>query len=297
MKSIKFIKTIVGMCLFLALLSMSAFTTAHLTPPPGIVGIVSVDGVPTSGLIVHIENIDTGEFQEQTTAHDTLHTTSGGYAVAIPAEDGHMIEISVFYDGYTYFDTTIVDLSLFEQWLNLSIVTGNPPAPSDDDDDASPPSGDDDDSPEEPPEDNGTEPDENDTDNDIYNLYNLTVFVSDNTTGGPVSNASVTIYDIETNMVAENHTSEEGNVTFQLEEDDYIVEVEKGDYVTNRKRVALSGSMGFTLSLKEDGIGGDNTPYISPQDVQEQGFPFIYIGLIGAVIVSIVVVLYWKQLK
>lgn len=282
--------------MFAVAASASSLATASLVPPPVIAGVITADGVPLGGTTVHVQNLDTGEHQEQETAYDGPHTTCGGYAVAIAADDGHMVEVSVKYESELYWDILTVDLQSSINWLNLSISTGEPSPPPPDDDDVQ---GDDDDSQDEPPV--GDDDDDeagpgNDTEEQTEPMYSLTITVTDNSTAMPVDNATVIIYDTGANMITDNLTNETGHVVFQLEEGEYIIEASGGDYAVGRDRITLSSSMNYALSLKEEGTGGNNLPYTPPQNVQ-QGFPLVYllaiagIGIAGLVLACLFILI------
>ena len=129
-------KKIVGSYIFLMMLFSAIYITtfngtASLVPPPGMGGMVDVDGIPTAGLAITVENLDNGEYREQITSEDTPGGRVGGYGVCMPAQTGDAVRISCIYDEVTYMNTTIVDLERHVQWLNLSIDTGNPPPDAD----------------------------------------------------------------------------------------------------------------------------------------------------------------------
>lgn len=290
--------------LLVGMLEITSFATAQFVPDPGVCGIVSANDVPLEGVPIRMDNLNNGEYREQTTAFENPpYSTAGGYAFCMPAEIGDTMQLTVYYNGTEYYGTTIVVYVDFDDpinWFNLSIDANAPSPPPPDDPPDDPPYNPPDlpeDPPDDPPEDPPSEPplEEPDEQNETEIIcHNLTVSVFDNTTNAPINNASVTIYDIETNIIAENDTDESGNVTFQLEEGDYIVEAEKDDYPIKRTRVSVTGAVVCTLSLKESQDQNTNNPYIS-SDVQEQGFPYLYIGIAGIIITIIIAFLYfWK---
>jgi len=277
------------------LLILSSFATAQIPMPIGVGGLITVDDIPIGGITVQIENLNTGEVRTTTTAYDTPHTMCGYYFDALFGQNGDVIKVTVIYGGL-YSNTTFVDTNQNIQFCNISISSEEPYEPPDD-----PPYNPPEDPPYEPPyeppddpENNETEePMENDTGDDIPNMYNLTVAVFDNTTNDPISNASVTIYGSNETKVTESHTNESGEAKFLLEEGNYIVTVKKDKHFSSYYAVSLSASMEYTAYMQKN--EQNNIPH--PAQPQEEGFPAIYTGVIGAIIaiICIAVFFYWRR--
>ena len=271
----------------------SSFAIAQPGMPVGVGGIIEIDNIPIGGITVQVENLNTGEYKTTTTAYDTPYTKCGYYTVALSGQNGDIIKVTVTY-GNTYSNTTTVDLGLVTQFCNISISTEEPYDPPDDPP-YNPPDGGNGDEPEEPPENNETEePPENDTDDDICNLYNLTVEVTDNTTGDPISNASVTIYDNNETKITKSYTNESGEATFLLEEGTYIIEVEKDKHSSSYHTVSLLASMEYTAYMSAQNDGNSTNPM---QQDDEQSFPVVYVGIAGVVtaIVAVSFFFYYKN--
>ena len=326
MPSKKNVKKIVGSYIFLMMLFSAIYITtfngtASLEPPPGIWGIVDVDGIPTGGLFVHVENLDNGKYKEQTTAYDNPpHSRAGCYALCLSAHTGDTIRVSCIYDEVTYVNTTVVDLELFDQRLNLSIDTGNPPPDADEDgipdyfdncpdvhnpDQADsdedgigdvcdepddPPEDPPDDPPEDPPDDDPEDPPDDPPDDEQepeQEWFNITISVMDNKTAEPISNASVVIYNSTLNAIAENNTNETGNVTFCLEDGNYTVEATKDGYKTRGAEITPSDSLIYGLLLNVDSVQNENNePGGQFSPTQDAGFPLIIIGIVSIVLLS-----------
>ena len=316
----------------IVILVVSPFSVgASLVPPPIIGGMVDVDGIPTAGLIIAVENLDTGEFREQTTSYDTPGGTIGGYAVCMSLHTGDVLRITCNYDESIYSNTTIVDLELRIQWLNLSIDTGNPPPDTDEDgipdyydncpntynpdqedsdddgigdvcDEPDDPSDDpSDDPPDDPPGDDDDQGDDDDDDDEQDDQqdddddqdedeeqetvnHTLALQIFDNKTKQPISNATVTIYDNQSNQITENKTDTDGNVTFLLSEGNYSVAVTKDDYDTTGKTITLLESMQTTLSLDENVTQPENNTGDELPQNQNAQTPFVGVGSIFVVI-------------
>lgn len=107
--------------IFIVVSSVSV-TALDGTPPclpRGVGGAVCVDNITClDGYTVTVTDLDTGE------TYDKI-TENGWYACAFSANDGDIIRISCNYENETYENTTIVDLSTFMTWLNLSIGEGS----------------------------------------------------------------------------------------------------------------------------------------------------------------------------
>lgn len=272
--------------LVMSLLVTSSFAIAQ----PGMLmicvgGIIEIDDIPIGGITVQVENLNTGEYKTTTTAYDTPYTKCGYYIVDLTGQEGDVIKVTVTY-GNTYSNTTIVDISQVTLFYicNISISTDEPYEPPDDPPYNPPSNGDEPDEPE-TPEDNETEeppdePPENDTDNDICNLYNLTVEVTDNTTGDPISNASVTVYRNDS-MVSKSYTNDTGIAAFLLEEGEYAIEITKDNYKLGSRTVNFLCSTEYTIPMETE-----SNP--NPTPAQEEGTP-IYFYVIVAVAIIIII--------
>ena len=271
------------------ILISSSFATAQIPMPIGIGGIITIDGTPIGGITVQVENLNTGEYKTTTTAYDTPYTKCGYYTVALSGQNGDIIKVTVTY-GNTYSNTTTVDLGLVTQFCNISISTEEPYDPPDDPP-YNPPDGGNGDEPEEPPENNETEePPENDTDDDICNLYNLTVEVTDNTTGDPISNASVTVYRNDS-MVSKSYTNDTGIAVFLLEEGEYAIEIIKDNYGIGSRTVNFLCSTEYTIPMETE-----SNP--NPTPAQEEGTPMYFYVIVAVaiiIIISIFVYLYHRR--
>ena len=97
--------------LFIILISAQPPTVA------GIGGKITVDGVPIqNGSIVHVKNNNTGEITNAT-------TENGWYAASMTVDEGNTIYVWITYNGKTYSNHTIIDLSRATQFCNISIIT------------------------------------------------------------------------------------------------------------------------------------------------------------------------------
>lgn len=285
-------------CTLMLLLMLIGYSFAIAQPgmPLGIGGMIIIDDMPVGGITVQVVNLNTGEHKTTTTAYDTPHTKCGYYTVALTGQNEDVIKVTVTY-GNTYSNTCVVNLNLVTQWINISISTEEPYEPPDDPPYNPPDNGGDngdeppDDTPEEPENNETEEPDnplENNTDNDIPNLYNLTVTVFGNNTNNtsPVNNASVTIYDSNETKITKSYTNDSGKAIFQLEEGNYIVEVKKGSYVSERNTFSLLASMEYPMYMTVQN-DDSSTGSIQQDDQKQSGIPFVYIGVAVAVIIIV----------
>lgn len=278
------------------ILISSSFANAQPGMPLGIGGRILIDDMPVGGITVQVENLNTGEVKTTTTAYDTPHTKCGYYTVALTGQNDDVIKVTVTY-GNTYSNTIVVDTSQVTQFCNLSISTEEPP---DDPPNGGSGTGGNGDEPDEPPYEPPEEPDdpinneteepsENNTDNDIRNLYNLTVEVVDNTTG-PISNASVTIYDNNETKITKSYTNETGEAVFLLEEGIYIIEIEKNNHPVSYHTVSLLASMEYIAYMSTDENSGN-----IPCPCQQTGFPVIYIIIVIVIVVVAVIIFYYRR--
>ncbi len=283
--------------LLIFILLLPSFAMAQPPLPCSITGVVTIDGIPTGGITVQIENINTGEVRTTTTSpgNPPYEKWMGYYTEVISGQNDHTVKITVSYGGYIYCNTTKIDLTRVTQWLNLSIVPGEmPPDPPPGGNGETPeePEGPSED-PEEPEEPNGNEteePEQNETENGNETTYHLTVKVVDNATGDPISSASVTIY-CNTSKIAKSYTNDTGTVSFVLEEGDYTVEVMKEGYSGKSGSFTLLCSVEQPFSLDKK---GDDNP--NPQPTEDQGVPLYVYGIICAIVVIIIlgVIIYWR---
>ena len=147
------------------------------------------------------------------------------------------------------------------------------------------------DEPDDPINNETEEPSENNTDNDVCNLYNLTVEVVNNATG-PISNASITIYDNNETKITKSYTNETGEAKFLLEKGIYIIEIEKDKHSSSYHTVNLLASMEYTTYMSSQNENSSSTPCNTCQ--QKDGFPVIYIiGVI--VIVAVVAIIFFYR--
>jgi PKD repeat protein len=89
--------------------------------PVGIGGRISIDGVWTNGLNITVTNENSGSFAETYT--QSTPQGDGYYAVALTAEDGDKLNLTMWYNSTLYSNYTLADTDLTTQWINLSIVT------------------------------------------------------------------------------------------------------------------------------------------------------------------------------
>lgn len=296
-------RKIIGIILVLVGIMITAsLATAQLLPPPVVGGIVSANGVPLEDIAIRMDNLDNGEYREQTTAFENPpYSTAGGYAFCMPSQVGDIMQLTVYYEGLEYYGTMVLYTEQGVNWFNLSIDADAPPDDPPDEEPDPDPEPEPEPEPEEEPEDDPPEeePDEEpepEEQNESTLYSNLTVSVINSKTNNPIDNASVTVYDIETNVVAENNTNKSGNVTFQLEEGDYIVEAEKDDYQLARTRIDLLGSSTYAFSLQEAESQGNSNSYVS-QNPTEGGFPYFYAGIAGAIVVAIILLFLFMKYK
>ena len=117
--------------ILVGMLEFTSFATAQFFPDPGVAGIVSANDVPLEGVPIRMDNLNNGEYREQTTAFENPpHSTAGGYAFCMPAEIGDTMQLTVYYNGTEYYGTTTIVYVDFDDpinWFNLSIDADAPP--------------------------------------------------------------------------------------------------------------------------------------------------------------------------
>lgn len=115
-------------CSCLLLFLMQVCPVGAVPEPVGIGGRISIDGVWTNGLNITVTNENSGSFAETYT--QSTPQGDGYYAVALTAEDGDKLNLTMWYNSTLYNNYTLADTDLTTQWINLSIVTEpgeNPP--------------------------------------------------------------------------------------------------------------------------------------------------------------------------
>ena len=277
-----------SLTLILTLLG-SSFATAQIPVPCGIGGIVSLNEKPVSGLELDIININTGETKTVKTRFNLDHTLCG-YFVALSGQTGQFVFISATYNGKNFYNYVVINDKLPQQWLNLSIQTenqqnngeinfqeiteeiiGNNP-------------------------DNSSEEQNNQSNNiaieNKTSYFQLIVHILENDSKEPLYNAFVSIYNNTLTLTAGNYTNESGMISFILKEGEYIVTIEKDDYITEQKRITLSTSAEYILYMKES--SSVSIQLQGTNQRQEQESPFIYIGLFIIGIVCVVSIILWK---
>jgi len=104
--------------LFLSFL-VCPMVSADPPVPIGVGGRVMLNGNYTNNLTIDITNLNTSASQNVTTQGGGMG--DGFYACAVSAESGHIINISYLFCDTSFFNTTIADVNLTTNWLNLSI--------------------------------------------------------------------------------------------------------------------------------------------------------------------------------
>jgi len=111
---------------------MLSYCAYALPMPVGITGVVTIDGVPADGIIVNMENLNTGE-KKITVTKEIETGEHGWYIGALGANNGDIIRVYVIYNGETFEKTLTVNLSRATHYANITINTGTsqtpPPSP------------------------------------------------------------------------------------------------------------------------------------------------------------------------
>jgi len=94
--------------------------------PVGIAGRVIIDGVPTNGIEVVVQNLNTGETIQTYTRK--AQSEDGWFVCAVGGKDGDIIKATVNYNGKLYSKQITVDLNRTTHYINFTITSSPPSA-------------------------------------------------------------------------------------------------------------------------------------------------------------------------
>lgn len=119
-------RKIVYIILLAIILQFPFAKSAWMSMPVGIAGRVIIDGIPTNGIEVVVQNLNTGETIQTYTRK--AQSEDGWFVCAVGGKDGDIIKATVNYNGKSYSKQITVDLNRTTHYINFTISASNPPS-------------------------------------------------------------------------------------------------------------------------------------------------------------------------
>jgi len=114
-------RKIVYIVLLAIILQPLSVKSVWMSVPVGIAGRVIIDGTPTNGIKVVVQNLNTGETIQTYTRK--AQSEDGWFVCAVGGKDGDIIKATVNYNGKSYSKQITVDLNRTTHYINITILS------------------------------------------------------------------------------------------------------------------------------------------------------------------------------